>query len=113
MQSDRATCLSGCASLRTIEVRPDRHITADIEGLPTCRVGDVKGLSPSQAQKKCGRAVIGSGTTTEVIRYPEVEPFDVQSEQLFFNAGNGGSVLMYTNSPQGGSSAGLVGTITD
>ena len=87
VQSDRTTCLSGCASLRTIEVRPDQQVTVDTEGLPTCQVSDVKGQSPSKAQRQCGRALIGSGATTETIRYPEVAPFNVQSEQLFSTPG--------------------------
>jgi hypothetical protein len=109
--SDRTTCLSGCASLRAIEVRPDRRVTVDTEGLPTCQISDVNGFSPSQARRKCGRALIGSGATTETVRYPEVAPFEVQSEQLFFNAGKGGGVLMYTYASGQASSAGLVGTI--
>lgn len=109
--TDRATCEASCATLRAVEVRLDRQVGVDTEGLPVCQVSDVKGQSPSQARRKCGHALIGSGTTTETIQFPEVAPFDVSSEQLFFNAGRSGAVLMYTYSSQGGGSAGLVGTV--
>lgn len=109
--SDRTTCEGSCAHLRTIEVRLDRQVGVDTEGLPTCQVNDVKGYSPSQARRKCGRALIGSGTTTETVQFPEVAPFTVSTEQLFFNAGKSGAVLMYNYSSQYGSSAGRVGTI--
>lgn len=112
--SDRATCGGSCEHLRVIELRLDRQIDVDTEGLPTCVVSDVKGFYPSQARRKCGRALIGSGETSETTQFPEQAPFTVSTEQLFFNAGNGGKVVMYTYSPQYElSSAGLVGTIRD
>jgi hypothetical protein len=108
----RPTCLGECASLHTIEVRLDPQVTVDTDGLPTCRVSDVKGYAPSWARRKCGRALIGSGETSETTQLPELPPFTTSSEQLLFNAGKGGKVLMYSYVPSLHlSGASLVGTI--
>lgn len=109
--SRRPTCLGECPEVRAIEVRLDPQIAVDTEGLPICHVADVKGSVPSNARRKCGAALIGSGDTTETVQFVETPAFTRTSEHLFFNAGKG-RVLMYNYLHQTGSSgAGLVGTI--
>src|ERR1700684_4525078 len=53
----------------------DKHITIDSTGLPSCTPGKVEATSPANAMKACGPALIGQGTSSAQVEFPESEPF--------------------------------------
>jgi hypothetical protein len=100
--------------LRTqfLKVRTDRQITVDTEGLPTCPVGKIGGLKPSQARQRCGAALIGTGTLTIVHNFPEQGPSEERYVFLAFHTIVSGKpqILLY-NYLQG--TIGITDTVGD
>ena len=69
----------------------DKHIQLDTTGLPTCTLAQLKATSPAQAMKACGDALLGKGTSTAQVQFPEQAPFEAKGPLLAFNGpSNGG-----------------------
>lgn len=82
--------------MHSVGLRLDRQITVDTEALPTCSKADLKFVTPSQARRKCGQALIGSGGADVTLPsgYDDGVIFNRHFDLLFFNAPHAG-VLMY------------------
>ena len=63
----------------------DKHITIDSTGLPSCTPGKIEATSPANARKACGPALIGKGTSSAQVEFPESEPFSAKGPLLAFN----------------------------
>ncbi len=63
----------------------DKHIALDTTGLPTCTLGQLKGASPAVAMKNCGDALLGRGTSTAEVEFPEQPAFEAKGPLLAFN----------------------------
>jgi hypothetical protein len=90
-------------ALDTIELRLDRqlHAIADVRGLSTCAPGQVRSVPLAQAQRRCGKALIGSGKMHKEF-FPDSEiQFSLRQTVLLFNAGPG-RVVVYTFEPRVG-----------
>jgi hypothetical protein len=76
------------------ELLVDKHIAIDTTGLPTCSLGQIAASTPAAAMKACGDALIGKGTSTAQVQFPEQESFSAKGPLLAFNgpaeAGYGG-----------------------
>jgi hypothetical protein len=84
--------------LRYIDLKLDRHVTIDTEGLPTCTPTEVKFVTPAVARRKCGPALIGSGRADVTLpNLSEDALVSAQFDLLFFNGQSSGrpTVLMY------------------
>ena len=71
----------------------DKHISLDTTGLPTCKLSQIEASTPAQAMKACGDALLGRGTSTAQVQFPESEPFEAKGPLLAFNgppSGGGG-----------------------
>jgi hypothetical protein len=72
----------------------DKHIGIDTTGLPTCSLGEIQASAPAAAMKACGDALIGKGTSTAQVQFPEQASFTAKGPLLAFNgpaeAGYGG-----------------------
>src|SRR6185312_2273042 len=53
------------------ELLVDKHIAIDTTGLPTCSLSEIKASTPAAAMKACGDALIGKGTSTAEVQFPE------------------------------------------
>jgi hypothetical protein len=64
----------------------DRHIKIDTTGLPTCTLAQIQSTSPAAAMKACGGALIGKGTSTAQVQFPEQAPFTAKGyrEQFYY-----------------------------
>jgi hypothetical protein len=74
----------------------DRHIGLDTTGLPTCSLGQIEARTPAEAMKACGYALLGRGTSTAQVQFPESAAFEASGPLLAFNGppsggGYGGS----------------------
>jgi hypothetical protein len=72
----------------------DKHIKLYTTGLPTCTLAKLRATSPAQAMKNCGDALLGKGTSTAQVQFPEQAPFEAKGPLFAFNgpsSGYGGS----------------------
>jgi hypothetical protein len=67
------------------ELLVDRHIAIDTTGLPTCSLGQIQASAPAAAMKACGDALIGKGTSTAQVQFPEQASFTAKGPLLAFN----------------------------
>jgi hypothetical protein len=63
----------------------DKHIAIDTTGLPTCSLGQIQATAPAAAMKACGDALIGKGTSTAQVQFPEQASFTAKGPLLAFN----------------------------
>jgi hypothetical protein len=79
-------------ALRHIDLDIDRTIAIDAAGLPTCKIGRLEATSTSAAKRACADEVIGSGSATVEVAFPEQAPFSSTGPILLFNGGVRGKV---------------------
>jgi hypothetical protein len=73
----------------------DKHIAIDTTGLPTCSLGQIEASSPAAAMKACGDALIGKGTSSAQVQFPEQAPFTAKGPLLAFNGPSEGGYAGY------------------
>jgi hypothetical protein len=91
-------------ALDHIDLQIDRTIAIDAKGLPTCRPGQIQATSTATAKRTCAEAIIGSGSATVEVAFPEQEPFSSTGPVLLFNGGVRGKTTLvllhaYVNVP--------------
>ena len=67
----------------------DRNGHLNTKGLATCTVGKLASTLTAQAKKACGDALVGSGSATAEISFPEQAPFSASGPMLIFNGSKG------------------------
>ncbi len=67
------------------ELLVDKHITIDTTGLPTCTLAQLKSSPPAAVMRACGDALIGKGTSTAEVEFPEQPAFSAKGPLLAFN----------------------------
>jgi hypothetical protein len=72
-------------ALQTLALEFDRHSSIETEGLPTCTRGRLAATKPVEARRICPGAIVGTGTGTAVIAFPESTPLKMSSPITFFN----------------------------
>lgn len=81
-------------ALRSVELRLDRQLTLTSKGLATCTSRDLTGIPEAQARRRCGKALVGSGTLSTENTFAETPPAPQKIRFLLFNA-KGSGLLMY------------------
>ena len=82
-------------ALKTLALDFDRHGQIYTMGLPTCRVAQLQSTLTAQAKKVCGNALVGTGTVSAEIAFPEQPPFPASGPLLIFNgAPKGGKPVL-------------------
>jgi hypothetical protein len=74
----------------TTHLLVDKHFRLDTTGLPTCRLGEIEARTPAAAMKACGDALIGKGTSSAEVEFPEQPKFTAKGPLLAFNGPSGG-----------------------
>lgn len=77
-------------ALKTVEVESDKNGTINTKGVPVCKSGQLQSRDTKAAEKVCGSSIIGTGTTSVEIQFPEQNPIPVNSKLLVFNGGTSG-----------------------
>lgn len=77
---------------RKIVVEGDKNIAFTTEGFPVCKSGQLQASNTEAVEKACGDAIIGKGSTTVSIAFPEQSPIPARSPLLLFNGGQKGGV---------------------
>lgn len=65
----------------------DKHGTVNARGLATCRSGKLQARNTGAAKAACRSAIVGSGTTTVRVAFPESTPFTSTGPLVLFNGG--------------------------
>jgi hypothetical protein len=73
-------------ALRQMSIAINRGGRLDTEGLPLCRQSQIMPSSTEQALANCGPALVGRGTYTAAIAFPEQSSFPSQGRILAFNS---------------------------
>jgi hypothetical protein len=80
-------------ALREAALDTDRDIVVGVGGLPTCRIGQLRARAVEQARVACGNAIVGRGSATVEVAFPEQKPFRSTGPLLLFNGGERNRVV--------------------
>jgi hypothetical protein len=75
---------------QSTELLVDKHIAIDTTGLPSCTLAQLQSQDPAAAMKACGDALIGKGTSTAQVQFPEQAAFTAKGPLLAFNGPSSG-----------------------
>ena len=83
-------------ALKSILLETDKNGAVQTKGYPTCTSGKLQATDTKAAEKACGSAIVGKGTTTIQIAFAEQNPINVQSKLLVINGGeSGGTTTLF------------------
>lgn len=82
-------------ALKTAVLDADGDIVIDVEGLATCRFGQLRAVDPRRAESICGKALVGRGSATVEVAFPEQTPFRSTGKLLLFNGGERGGAVRF------------------
>lgn len=71
--------------IESITLEYDRHGAVVTKGLPVCRQGQLEATIVAQARRVCGDAIVGRGSGSALVAFPEQRPFKVSSPITLFN----------------------------
>jgi hypothetical protein len=77
-------------ALRQIRIAINRGGHLDSRGLPVCRRRDIEPSTSREAMENCGGALVGRGSYSAAVAFPEQSAFPSQGKILAFNAIVGG-----------------------
>jgi len=90
--------IHGSGSLRTVDgshppalreavIDADKDLVVDVQGLPTCRIGELQAVTTKRAESVCGDAIVGRGSATVEVSFPEQPPIHSTGPLVIFNGG--------------------------
>jgi hypothetical protein len=83
-------------ALKEAIVETDKNGAINVKGIPVCKASQLESTDTATAKKNCGSSVIGTGTVTAEVLFPESNPVDVNSQLLVMNGGQaGGTTTLY------------------
>lgn len=83
-------------ALQKVILKTDKNGAINVKGIPVCKSGQLQSRDTKAAEKACPKAIIGTGTTTVEVQFPEQKPIDVDSKLLVFNGGqSGGTTTLF------------------
>ena len=83
-------------ALRAASIDADKDLVVNVKGLPTCRIAQLRAVETRRAEAICGDAIVGRGSATVEVAFPEQPPFRSTGPLVVFNAGerNGAVTLI-------------------
>lgn len=86
-------------ALQTMTLRLASGGVIENRGLPRCSKGQLSQLSTEAALASCGSALVGDGTVSTAIRFPDGKRQRYRAPLLLFNAGSKILMHIYTTDP--------------
>lgn len=77
---------------KTVTIDFDKHGTVNAKGLAVCKEGKLEAQTTAAAKKACPKSIVGTGTTTVRVAFPEQAPFTSTGPLVLFNGGVKGGV---------------------
>jgi hypothetical protein len=71
----------------------DKDAFVSVRGLPACRIAQLEARPTKAAEAVCGDAILGRGSATVEVAFPEQKPFDSTGPLLLFNGGERDGVV--------------------
>jgi hypothetical protein len=65
----------------------DKDVFVSVKGLPTCAVRQLEARATKNAEAVCGSAILGRGTATVEVAFPEQKPIVSTGPLVLFNGG--------------------------
>jgi hypothetical protein len=85
-------------AIQEVIVETDKNGSINAKGLPACTSGKLQAQTTAKARGICGSAIVGEGTTSVEVAFPEQRPFIIKSELLVFNGGvSGGKTKVFVH----------------
>jgi hypothetical protein len=73
-----------------------KNAAVNVKGYPTCSSGQLQSRDTAAVKAACKSAIIGTGTTTVSVKFPEQNAIPANSPLLVFNGGvSGGTTTFY------------------
>jgi hypothetical protein len=92
----RTTDGSHPPAVKEVIIDTDKNGAIDVAGYPTCKASKLQSQDTKHAKAACKSALIGTGTTTAAVSFPESADVNVNSQLLVFNGGvKGGVTTLY------------------
>lgn len=79
----------------TIEINRNGHL--DTRGLPRCRLSSIRPSTDRQALEACGSALVGEGSFSANVRFPDQSPFPSDGKVLAFNGSDHGHSVIFAH----------------
>jgi hypothetical protein len=74
-------------AIQEVVVETDKNGAINAKGLPVCTSGKLQAQTTAKARAICKTAIVGEGSTSVEVAFPEQRPFIIKSELLVFNGG--------------------------
>lgn len=71
--------------VETLEIEFDRHGHVETKGLEVCTAGKLQSTTVPAARKACPNAIVGEGTGSAIVAFPEQKPIPISSPITLFN----------------------------
>jgi len=85
-------------AVRELLIEGDKNAEIHVKGIPTCTSGKLQATDTEAAEKACGSALIGKGTTTAQVAFAEQKPINVPTVLQLYNGGEkGGKITWYAH----------------
>jgi hypothetical protein len=86
------------APLTRFVLEADENIAIDAHGYPTCSGGALQDRGPAVPEVTCRTSILGTGSMTVSVAFPEQSPIPATSELLVINGGtSGGKTTLYVH----------------
>lgn len=82
-------------ALKEVLLETDKNGSVQVKGFPTCKSSQLQSQDTKHAEEICRPAIIGKGTTSVEIAFPESKVVPVSSKLLVFNGGEKGGVVTF------------------
>jgi hypothetical protein len=73
----------------------DKDVVFSVEGLPTCRIDQLQARDTRHAEAACGTAIVGRGSATVEVAFPEQDPFRTTGPLILFNGGERNGTMTF------------------
>lgn len=71
--------------METLTIEFDRHGHVETKGLEVCTAGKLQSTTVPAARKACPNAIVGKGTGSAIVAFPEQKPIPISSPITLFN----------------------------
>jgi hypothetical protein len=80
-------------ALKEVIFDADKNVRIDVRGLPVCTRGKLFAFDSRSAKRACGSAILGKGSATVRVAFPDQTPFNATGPLILFNGGSKGGVI--------------------
>jgi hypothetical protein len=71
----------------------DKDEFVSVKGLPACRIGELEARETKKAESVCGDAILGRGSASVEVAFPEQKPIHSTGPLVLFNGGERNGVV--------------------